>query len=186
MALICLVLAVMVWPSACKAQEMPRLEAFGGYSYLRFDSKTFGFADTSGLNGFDVMLAGNLTYGFGVLAEASGNYGPNMNFRDVVFGPQFLYPRGKTTFFGHALFGRGESSLRVASGLRDTGLVIQFGGGIDRDISSRFAIRIIQADYVHTHLFQQAQGNLRFSTGLVFHWGGIKQKGRQAPSMQAP
>ncbi len=165
---------------------MPRLQLFGGYSYLRFDSKTFGFADNSGLNGFDVMLAGNLTYGFGVLAEASGNYGPTMNFRDVVFGPQFLYPRGKTTFFGHALFGRGESSVRVANGLRDTGLVIQFGGGVDRDISSRFAIRMIQADYVHTHLFQQTQSNFRLSTGLVFHWGGIKQKGRQAPSMQSP
>jgi hypothetical protein len=178
--------AIMVWPLAAKAQEVPRLELFGGYSYVRFDSKTFGFSDNSGLNGFDVMAAGNLTYGFGVLVEASGNYDPHMNFRDVVFGPQFLFPRGKTTFFGHALFGKGESSVRVGTGPRDTGIVVQFGGGIDRDITSHFAIRIIQADYFHTHLFQQPQNNFRFSTGLVYHWGALKQKGRQSPAMQSP
>jgi hypothetical protein len=178
--------AIMAWPLTARAQNTPRLELFGGYSYVRFDSKTFGFADNSGLNGFDVMAAGNLTYGFGVLVEASGNYDSHMNFRDVVFGPQFLYPRGKNTFFGHVLFGKGESSVRVGTGPRDTGTVIQFGGGIDRDISSRFAIRIIQTDYFHTHLFQQPQNNFRFSTGLVYHWGAIKHKGRQSPVTQSP
>jgi hypothetical protein len=87
---------IMVSPSGCRAQEAtPRLELFGGYSYVRFDSKSFGFAGQSGLNGFDVMLAGNLVPGFGVVAEASGNYGPRMNFRAAVFGPQFLFQRGK-------------------------------------------------------------------------------------------
>jgi hypothetical protein len=177
----------MVSPSGCLAQEAtPRLELFGGYSYVRFDSKSFGFAGQSGLNGFDVMLAGNLVPGFGVVAEASGNYGPRMNFRAAVFGPQFLFQRGKMTFYAHTLFGRGESSVRVASGLRDAGNAVQLGGGVDMDFHSRFALRIIQADYVHTHFFQQPQGNLRLSTGLVFHWGALKQKGHRTPGPQSP
>jgi hypothetical protein len=180
-------LLVSVWLLPSRAQETtPRLQLFGGYSYVRFDSKTFGFADKSGLNGFDLMAAYNLVPGFGVVAEASGNYGPHMNFRAAVFGPQFLYQKGKMTFFAHTLFGRGESSLRVARGLRDAGNAFQLGGGVDLDLRPRFAFRIIQADYVHTHFFQQTQGNIRLSTGLVFHWGALKVKRHPAPRPQSP
>ena len=85
------------WPAG--AQDMPRVQVFGGYSYTRFDSPSFGFANPSGLNGYNFSPAFNLIRGFGVVAELSGQYGSNLNFRDIAVGPQFLYPKGKATIF---------------------------------------------------------------------------------------
>ena len=76
------------WPSA--AQEMPRVQVFGGYSYTRYDTPSFGFANPSGLNGYIFSPAYNIVRGFGVVAELSGQYGTNLNLRDIAVGPQFL------------------------------------------------------------------------------------------------
>ena len=53
---------------------------------------------------------------------------------------------------------------------------------MDREISRRFALRLFQVDYVHTSLFKDTQNNFRVSTGLVYRWGTIKQKGHRAPT----
>jgi len=100
-------------------------------------------------------------------------------------GPQFLYPRGKAIFFGHALVGDARTLVRVANTEGDTARAVVLGGGVDLDISSRFALRVLQVDYMHTTLFNDKQNNLRFSTGLVYHWGTIRQKGHRAP-VQSP
>src|SRR5216684_3402857 len=142
-ALILIVLLILCGSSAAVAQDMPRVQIFGGYSYTRFDSPSFGFANPSNLNGYTFSPAYNLLYGFGVVAELSGQYGSKLNLRDLAVG---------------------------------------LGGGMDRDISSRFAIRVFQVDYIHTTLFKDRQNNLRFSTGLVYRWGTIRQKGHRAPT----
>ena len=167
------------------AQDFPRVQIFGGYSYTRFDSRSFGFADQSGLNGYNFSPAFNLIRGFGVAAELSGQYGSKLNLRDLAVGPQFLYARGKSLFFGHILVGDARSFVRVGNGEGDTSRVVALGGGMDLDISPRFALRIFQVDYLHTTLFQDKQNNLRFSTGLVYQWGAIKRKGHRVPA-QAP
>ena len=167
------------------AQDVPRVQIFGGYSYTRFVSRSFGFADQSGLNGYNFSSAFNVFRGFGVAAELSGQYASKLNLRDLAVGPQFLYPRGKTLFFGHILIGDARTLVRVGNGEGDTSRVIALGGGMDLDISPRFALRIFQVDYLHTTLFQDKQNNLRFSTGLVYQWGAIKRKGHRVPA-QAP
>jgi hypothetical protein len=164
------------WPLA--AQEMPRVQVFGGYSYTRFDTPSFGFSSPSGLNGYTFSPAYNIIRGFGVAAELSGQYGSVSNLRDVAVGPQFLYPRGKMMFFGHLLFGEARSLVQVAGGQEDTARAVIAGGGIDFDLSPRFAVRAVQVDYVHTTLFNVTQDNLRFSTGLVYRWGSIKKPHR--------
>ncbi len=157
----------------CTAQDIPRVQVFGGYSYTRFDSRSFGFANASDLNGWNVSPAFNIWREFGVKAEASGQYGSKLNLRDYAFGPQFLYPRGKMIFFGHLLVGTGRSFVRVGTGERDRSRAIALGGGVDWDVSSHFAFRLVQADYIHTSLFGATQKNLRVSTGLVYKWGAI-------------
>ena len=93
-ALLLLLLAIgAAWPSA--AQDMPRIQVFGGYSYTRYDTPSFGFSDTTGLNGYTFSPAYNLIRGFGVAAELSGQYKTGANLRDIAVGPQFLYARGK-------------------------------------------------------------------------------------------
>jgi hypothetical protein len=167
------------------AQDIPRVQVFGGYSYTRFDSRSFGFSDQSGLNGYNFSPAFNLIRGFGVAAELSGQYGSKVNLRDLAVGPQFLYPRGKTLFFAHVLIGKARSFVRVGNGEEDTAQAVALGGGMDLDISTRFALRVFQIDYLRTTLFQDKQNNLRFSTGVVYQWGAIKRKGHRAPA-QAP
>jgi hypothetical protein len=167
------------------AQDTPRVQVFGGYSYVRFDSPSFGFSNPSGLNGWNFSPAFNLIGGFGVAAELSQQYGEKLDLRDLAVGPQFLYPKGKTIFFAHVLIGDARSLVRVGSGERDTARAVALGGGMDLDLSSRFAWRLFQVDYLRTTLFQEKQNNLRFSTGLVYHWGSIKHKKHRAPA-QSP
>ena len=111
-ALLLLLLALgAAWPSA--AQDMPRIQVFGGYSYTRYDTPSFGFSDTTGLNGYTFSPAYNLIRGFGVAAELSGQYKTGANLRDVAVGPQFLYARGNMLLFGRLLFGKARSLVQV-------------------------------------------------------------------------
>ena len=180
MAAILLVLTLCAaWPAA--GQDVPRVQVFGGYSYTRFDSPSFGFSSPSGLNGYNFAPAFNLIRGFGVAAEVSGQYGSILDLRDIAVGPQFLYPKGNVLFFGHALIGSARSLVHVGNGEEDTARAVALGGGMDFGITSRFAVRVFQLDYLHTDLFSQTQNNLRFSTGLVYRWGAIKKGHRPPP-----
>ncbi len=164
------------WPSV--AQEMPRVQVFGGYSYTRYDTPSFGFSSPTGLNGYTFSPAYNLIRGFGVVAELSGGYTTNRNLRDVAVGPQFLYARGKMMFSAHLLFGEARSLVQVGGPQEDSSRVTTLGGGLDYSISPRFAVRAFQVDYLRTTLFNTTQDNLRFSTGLVYRWGTIKKTHR--------
>jgi hypothetical protein len=183
--LLLILLCIVAFSAFSVAQEIPRAQLFGGYSYTRFDSQTLGFANRSNLNGFNISPAFNLTYGFGVKAELTGQYGSKLNVRDLTVGPQFLYPRGRTLFFAHALFGDSRSFVRVGTGEGDTARAIVLGGGLDFGISSRFAFRAVQVDYVHTSLFSTTQNNVRISTGLVYRWHTIRRKGHK-PTLSSP
>jgi len=170
------------------AQDTPRIQVFGGYSYTNFDSKSLGFSGSSGLNGGTIMVAGNLLHNFGGLAQVSVSGGSGITLRDVLFGPQYLLPRGKFLFFAHGLFGRVRTSVRT--GLQpeplDTQNAEAFGGGIDMNYRNHLGIRLIQVDYVRTQLFQQDQNSLRFSTGVVYQWGAIRRRAHRAPSIPTP
>jgi hypothetical protein len=181
-AVFLIVLLIFCEALPARAQDMPRLQVFGGYSYTRFDSRSFGFTNNTNLNGYTFSPAYNLLYGFGVVAELSGQYGSTLNFRDLALGPQFLHSRGNSRFFAHALIGDARTLVQVANTEGDTARAVVLGGGMDRDISPRFAIRLFQVDYIHSTLFNETQNNLRFSTGLVYQWGTIRQKGHRAPT----
>jgi len=161
-----------------RAQEMPRVQVFGGYSYTRYDTPSFGFSSPTGLNGYTFSPAYNVIRGFGVVAELSGQYTTNRNLRDVAAGPQFLYSRGKMMFFAHVLFGEARSLVQVGGPREDTARVTSLGGGLDYSISPRFAVRAVQVDYLRTNLFNTTQDNFRVSTGLVYRWGAIKKTHR--------
>jgi hypothetical protein len=166
-------------PSA--AQDVPRIEVFGGYSYLRFDSRSFGFAGSSNLNGYNLAPAFNVFHGFGVVGELSGQYGSHLNLRDVAVGPQILYPRNNLIFFAHVMYGDARTHVSVGNGPGDTARVIVAGGGADLHYSSRLSIRVVQVDYLRTSLFHGTQNNFRISTGLVYHWGEIHEKKHRMP-----
>jgi hypothetical protein len=165
---------------AAGAQDTPRIQVFGGYSRLQFDSKSVGFTDNTGLNGWTGSAAFNLIPEFGVVGEVGGYYGPNLRVRDWLIGPQFMYTRWHTMFFGHVLFGKADTRITTTSTSEtQNGRSVAFGGGLDFPITSRLSIRAIQADYMTTKVFGADQGNVKFSTGVVYRWGAIKKPKRR-------
>lgn len=169
-------LCLLLIPSRADAQEAPRLAVFGGYSHLRFDSRPLGFADYSNLNGAFGGFAFNLTRNFGAVAEIGQQYGSHLEVANWLVGPQVYYHRWGVNFFGHVLFGQGQTRVDLGTPVRSTGRATAGGGGFDIPIGHRLSIRAIQADYISMHSFDSTQGNLRLSTGVVFGLGAVGKK----------
>jgi hypothetical protein len=165
--------------SAQDAPDTPRLQVFGGYSRVQYDSKTFGFSDNTGLNGGTASAAYNLTPIFGVRGEIGIQTGDNIRIRDWLVGPQFLYGKWHTLLFAHALFGRADTRVSTTVVEKETSRAIAFGGGVDYPVSQRLSIRVIQFDYLQTHALNNDQNSLKFSTGVVFHLGTIAKARRK-------
>ena len=111
----------------------------------------------------------------------------------ALFGPRFFLPRGKMTLFAHGLAGviRTTSEYSVTSSARglppgggplsfpvlpttfrysENTFAYGFGGGIDLDLNRRFAIRLMQADYLRARI--EPTGNqLRLQSGVVVRFG---------------
>lgn len=85
------------------------------------------------------------------------------------------------TPFAEALFGhagvRGEARSLDGTKFAEVsgGLALIGGGGVDYNLSPRFALRF-KADYFQTRLFKQKQDNALFSVGLVIRT--VKKKRR--------
>jgi len=180
--LIFVFLAVLGASSISGAQVAPRWEVFGGYSYLRFDSSTIGYANWSNLNGFNGEATFNLTPRWGLTADGSGHYGSQLTVYNYMAGPQYSIRRDKSRFFAHVLFGKAQNTINIATASRNgflsVGRTIAAGGGYDWDLTPRFTLRAVQADYLNTHTFGFTQNDIRISTGVVFHFGHIGHRPR--------
>lgn len=190
-------LLCVVWTAiAASAQDYPRAEIFGGYSYASSDVTGPG---RTNLNGWDGSATGNINRWFGIKADFSGLYGsksvanilgapcpPFCNAVDVrthihsfLFGPQVSLRTDKFTPFAHALFGVGHTSVSIAVpvvgaptpsfGLSDTNFAMALGGGVDYNFRRRFAWRV-GADYLQTRSFGSTPSNFRVFTGIVYRF----------------
>jgi len=189
------VLLLLVLPVA--AQEAPKAELFGGYSYANFDAGNG--ADRLNLNGWNASVAGNFNRWFGVVGDFSGQYGSQAgvkrNSHSFLFGPRFSARQNEwVTPFVHALFGTTRAhreSDSVEPARTENAFSTAIGGGLDVKAGETLSIRLAQADYFLTR-FDEASGivciqstilpcpttragtqhNFRFSTGVVFRFGG--------------
>jgi hypothetical protein len=186
----------------------PRVEIFGGYQYVRTDGPVIGDHNA---NGWTASVSGNFNRYFGITTEFSGHWGSpgftdfkplaglplsgNLDYSTfgVLAGPRFTMREGRTTVYGHALFGVAHISFNKAkltevlgilgqqpSGFSSNSFAAAFGGGIDVRLSRTVSLRAIQADYVLTHFRDLADGerhnqnNIRVSTGVVFRLGDVR------------
>jgi hypothetical protein len=189
------VLLLLVLPAA--AQEAPKAELFGGYSYASFEGGNG--VDRLNLNGWNTSVAGNFNRWFGVVGDFSGQYGSqagvDRNTHSFLFGPRFFSRNNeRMTPFVHALFGIARAHREGGSGepaRTENAFSTAIGGGLDVKAGEAVAIRLVQADYFLTR-FDEASGivciqsnilpcpstrtgtqhNFRFSTGVVFRFGG--------------
>jgi opacity protein-like surface antigen len=145
---------LMALPVAMMAQDYPKAEVFGGYSYVR--------AQGLNVNGWDAAVAGNVNDWFGVKADFGGYYKNGESLYSFLFGPQFSYRKDeRVTPFVHTLFGGVHAT-------GDTSFAWAIGGGLDVKVADYVAVRIIQADYLGTRFGGTTQNNARLSFGIVF------------------
>ena len=197
MKVIRLLVLVLLVSAVAFAQDHPKAEIFGGYSYLRLRSGI-----DQNLNGWNAALTGNFNRFLGITADFAGNYGSetvdttiggvttrvgaDIKNYTFLFGPQIGYRAGKVRPFGHALFGAGHVSLDPTAtvggisipssvfgglSLSDTAWAMALGGGLDFALSPRFSIRPVQADWLRTNYFSTTQNNFRYSAGIVLNLG---------------
>ena len=147
-------------------------------------SVTYGRLHNEGLD-FGVYVRQNRWLRWRADVSAGGAFlGPGDDFE--LGGPEFTVRAGPAVFFAHALFGRGS----VGGGLfgeSRSGFAMAFGGGVDLRITSWFALRLIDADYLPSHLTGPAyfpltlsspapqvttwENNSRVTLGIVFKAG---------------
>jgi hypothetical protein len=175
------------------AQEAPRAELFGGYSYLRV--RPGDGIDSIGAHGFTASIAGNVTRNFGLVAEFSrhsksesinfsdllnqpglGTFGARVRAHTYLFGPRVTLRTGNLEPFAHALFGaangRAEASgIGLAERESGTAFTYALGGGLDLKVHDNFAIRLGQLDYLRTRVSGEGLNSTRYSVGIVIRMG---------------
>jgi hypothetical protein len=177
LALVLLVTFLVLSTGFLSAAEAPRIQVFGGYTRMQFDSKAFGFNSDTGLNGGTIGGAFNLAPYFGVKTQITIATGPNVRSRDWVIGPQGMYSKWGVLFFGHVLFGKAETRLHVPNVVEeDNARATILGGGVDIPIARRISIRAIQVDYLRTKPLGVEQNDVKFTTGVVFHLGRLSTR----------
>jgi opacity protein-like surface antigen len=184
---------LLAFPAVLWAQETPKVELFGGYSFANAS-----FISRVNVNGWNLSGTVNLNRWFGVTMDFGGLYGISTttilpfvttsfdgHVHTFLAGPQFSFRREKVTPFGHFLLGgarlAGTATLSFPTpppipivpgsvSVSNSGFSLAVGGGVDYKISQRFAWRV-QTDYLQTGFSGGRQDNLRLSTGIVFRFG---------------
>ena len=172
-----LFLLLLASASLLRAQEVPRYDVFGGFSYLRFNATTIGYPDYTNLYGWNGGASGAITRKFGVAIDLSGNYGSEMSAYHFMIGPQYTWRRDRSKFFAHALIGKAQNNVSIVqptrSGFESVGRSIGGGVGFDYDWKPKISIRVFQVDYFHNDTFGTTQNDVRGSIGVVYHFGHI-------------
>ncbi len=157
------------------AQETPKAEIFGGYSYTR------DVTDDQNFQGGTGSIAFNANNWLGLVGDFAGYKatglpsGVSANLFTYTFGPRLSYRKNeKATPFAHVLFGgaRASASVTGLGSASRNAFAMAFGGGFDVKASPQLAIRLIQADYALTRFSSTTQNNIRISAGIVFRLGG--------------
>lgn len=166
-------LPLLILPVQALAQQTPKVEVFGGYSYLMADINGSSFH----LQGVNFSVAENVNSWFGGALDFSSHFTTEAGFRtnteSLTYGPVFSYRKHpKVVPFGHALLGAARGSPEYLS-ISNPGFCfgVLAGGGVDVKISSHAALRLFQADYLLTRFGARRQDNLRLSAGIVLRFG---------------
>lgn len=184
----------MALPVLAQAQEAPRTEFFGGYSYMRLEDSGMDGQDRD-LNGYNVSgaitvfkkylsLKVDISGHFGDLVSTPAIIGPRTDQGLTLFmaGPQFTFRKyERFQPFAHVLFGAGRQTLELKGPVNafnntDVGFAYAVGGGLDlrTPLGSKVGVRAFQADFVRTKFQNVSTGNLRVSTGIVFRFGTVE------------
>jgi len=181
------------------ARAQDRLEFFGGFSYLR-PSITLDLNSTNvcpvgevppcppvavptdthpNMKGWEFSAGYKLRESITGVADFSGYYsnyqGALAHEQLYLFGPQIRLQR-RVAPYAHVLLGVAHQSLAVKSSPgftnpgTDKAFAAEGGVGIDINMGTRFAFRVIELDYVVTRFGGATQSQPRASAGIVLRF----------------
>ena len=201
-----LIIVLFVSYASVFAQSDKKPEFFAGYSFESVNtgvSSSDLTATTTSLdnrfkaNGLNLSAADYFTKRLGVAADFSANFNSRtdtfgttvgqskFSLYNVTGGPQLRFPSGgKMTPFAHALVGLARRNLTetFTDGTtnftdHNNSFAMNLGGGVDYQLSNRFAWRVAQFDYNPIFLRSRTLNSMtfpsrtlngfRFSTGIV-------------------
>jgi hypothetical protein len=199
---VAIVIGIMLcFCSSSHAQDVPRVEVFGGYSYVNFDTNGLTTSRQSA-NGWEASAAGNFNKWFALEGDVSGyykTYSVDLSALDLgvvdfdahdfgfVGGPRFNF----RPFFVHALVGFDHlSGSALGFSASQDSFAGAFGGGIQWPVAQHWAVRG-SADYVLTqhNIFggpAYTQNNFRVSAGIVYTFGGTREASTRSADHQKP
>lgn len=165
-------------------QNVPRLEAYVGYSYL--NAGTSGLASRQSVSGLEGSVAIHVNRWIAGEANVGAYYKTlqiinvgTFGFHDYVMmaGPRVNFHKA----FFHALVGMdhlaGSTNFYALNGTgTDNALSGAVGGGVQWNVTRQFALRT-SGDYVMSRFEGLTQNNFRVSLGLVFEAGSVNSRG---------
>lgn len=157
---------------AAGAQDVPKVEVFGGYQYFRVYPGLPQSVEV--YHGWNASVAATVVKHFSLLADFSRTGSTVNGFHahqfTALLGPQ-VEGHGKCLNpFAHVLVGLAHASTNV-SGSGESSPAWAIGGGLDVSVHRHIAVRVAQLDMLQTRYSSQAQSNFRVSTGIVFKLG---------------
>jgi hypothetical protein len=190
---------ILLFGAAAFAQDAPKVEITGYYSYFRFNPENSGTLSSHSLNGGGGDVTYFFTHMIGIKAEFGGyqsstvtftngstvasasanlftyNVGPVVKFRAEKFEPfaEVLFGGAHSSFYGNlckALEGCGSNNPS------NNAFDFVIGGGLDIPLSHSIAFRPVQVDYVLTRFGNgftagnQNQSNFRYQAGIQFRF----------------
>lgn len=198
--IIMLVAVAVLFGGAVFAQDNPKIEITGDYSYFRNNVSSGSIWDSQNLNGGGGDIAYFPTAHLGIKADFQG-YGSTSqcpsassgltgcasgNLFTYMFGPVVRYHVRKLEPFGEVLFGGAHSNFYTSACNNNTGLcggsptttafAMAIGGGVDVPVAHHVAVRVFDADYVLNRFADNfaggnsTQNNFRVQTGVQFRF----------------
>ncbi|HXZ41894.1 MAG TPA: hypothetical protein VEG68_14215 [Terriglobales bacterium] len=169
--------SLLLTSASMRAQQVPRFDVFGGFSYMRFNALTIGYPNDTNLYGWNLQGTGHIKWRLGVAIDLSGDYGSQISTYHFMLGPQYTLRRDKSNIYFHGLFGKAQNTVSIVqptrSGFESVGRSFGGGFGYDYHWSDRISIRIFQVDAFHSTTFRKGQNDGRVSAGVVYHFGQI-------------
>ncbi len=188
------VIALLGISRASQAQEtsfdpvqfVPRVQASVGYQFIHANAPP-GVNQKFNLNGGYAAVDVKYKFWLSFTGEFTGTHanqisalGQNLTLMTYTAGPRVTFRRRRTVPFAQVLVGgaHGSNSYFPTATSYTTSantFALQAGGGIDFELSHRFAVRAIEAQYLHTGFnngVNTSQNQLMLGAGLMFKFHG--------------
>jgi outer membrane protein OmpA-like peptidoglycan-associated protein len=156
----------------------PKVDIFGGYSWLDPGGRVGSFKLPSLAKGFGIASTYNFNKYVGLTGDVDAHYGDTVNLSTITIGPRLKFRQEHFQPFLEAMVGLHR--LSVAGIGTDNRIGTVLGGGIDIPLTKRIGFRMLQADYVYGHhnFFPIITGtqNLtgaRLRSGLLINLGNM-------------